>query len=231
MTKLPQLLGCDLPSRAGGQTDDGVYCSMRHGDHGAQMATHMGRVMAEVPPAPALSMAGDRPKGCRTTPHPARGLETGPAPSTYVPRRRTHPRRELLSIGEERAWLVRDGMEVEVDLTERQGRRRGRGLRHHRIPVDGTAESGEALPVYVQPGSEVYAGTLISNGSLTMRATSVGQDTVVGCQASTWPLPATASGRSRSARVSAGNRPFSRTSSATPRPVARASLAMPVAAV
>jgi len=54
------------------------------------------------------------------------------------------------------------------------------GYEHHRIPVGGTAESGEALPVHVQPGSEVYAGTLISNGSLTMRATSVGRDTVVG---------------------------------------------------
>lgn len=51
---------------------------------------------------------------------------------------------------------------------------------HHRIPVDGTTESGEALPVYVQPGSDVCAGTLISNGSLTMRAASVGQDTVLG---------------------------------------------------
>ncbi|WP_338060789.1 hypothetical protein [Streptomyces viridochromogenes] len=34
--------------------------------------------------------------------------------------------------------------------------------------------------MYAQSGSEVYAGTLISNGSVTMRATSVGQDTVVG---------------------------------------------------
>ncbi|KMS68821.1 hypothetical protein ACM01_37645 [Streptomyces viridochromogenes] len=58
-------------------------------------------------------MTGDRPKGCRAAPHPARGLETGPAPCTYVPRRRTHPRREPLSICEERVWLVRDGVEVE----------------------------------------------------------------------------------------------------------------------
>jgi cation-transporting P-type ATPase C len=98
---------------------------------------------------------------------------------------------ELLSIGEERVWLVRDGVEVEVDLTEVRTGDVVAIYEHHRIPVDGTTESGEALvdqaaitgealPVYVQPGSEVYAGTLVSTGSLTVRATSVGQETVVG---------------------------------------------------
>ncbi len=54
---------------------------------------------------------------------------------------------------------------------------------------------------------------------------------VAAGQAAGAPLPATTSGRSSSARRSAGSRPFSSTSSATPRPVTRASLAMSVAAV
>lgn len=104
---------------------------------------------------------------------------------------RSVPDSELLSIGEERGWLVRDGVEVEVDLAEVRAGDVVAVYEHHRIPADGTAESGaalvdqaaitgEALPVYVQPGSGVYAGTLVSTGSPTVRAASVGQDTVVG---------------------------------------------------
>ncbi|MER7110521.1 heavy metal translocating P-type ATPase [Streptomyces sp. NPDC000229] len=98
---------------------------------------------------------------------------------------------ELLTIGDERVWLVREGVEVEVGLDEVEAGDLVAVYEHHRIPVDGTVDSGEALvdqaaitgealPVYVQPGAEVYAGTIITNGSLTVRATSVGRDTTVG---------------------------------------------------
>ncbi|MEU0006701.1 HAD-IC family P-type ATPase [Streptomyces sp. NPDC006314] len=62
---------------------------------------------------------------------------------------------------------------------------------HHRIPVDGhvvsgealvdqAAITGEALPVYARDGTHVYAGTIVTSGSLTIRADSIGSDTTVG---------------------------------------------------
>ncbi|QUH03989.1 cation-translocating P-type ATPase [Saccharopolyspora erythraea] len=98
---------------------------------------------------------------------------------------------ELLTIGEEHAWLVRDGVEIEVPLEQVEPGDVVAVYEHHKIPVDGVATAGnalvdqaaitgEALPVYVCEGSQVYAGTVITSGSLTVAATSVGQDTTVG---------------------------------------------------
>ncbi|MFI9201118.1 heavy metal translocating P-type ATPase [Streptomyces sp. NPDC053048] len=98
---------------------------------------------------------------------------------------------ELLTVGEERVWLVRDGVEVEVALADVEPGDDVAVYEHHRIPVDGhtvsgealvdqAAITGEALPVYARVGSHVYAGTIVSSGSLVVRATSVGRDTTVG---------------------------------------------------
>ncbi|MFD5734892.1 heavy metal translocating P-type ATPase [Streptomyces sioyaensis] len=46
--------------------------------------------------------------------------------------------------------------------------------------VDQAAITGEALPVYARAGAEVYAGTIVTSGSLTVRAASVGAETTVG---------------------------------------------------
>ncbi|MFI6770722.1 hypothetical protein [Streptomyces sp. NPDC050355] len=94
----------------------------------------------------------------------------------------------MLTIGEERVWLVRDegaedgeGVEVEVALEEVAPGDVVAVYRRHRIPVDGqvvggealvdqAAITGEALPVYARAGAEVYAGTIVTSGSLTVRA-------------------------------------------------------------
>ncbi len=60
-----------------------------------------------------------------------------------------------------------------------------------KIPVDGEVLggaaavnqapiTGESLPVFRNPGDEVYAGTLVESGSLRVRAARVGADTTIG---------------------------------------------------
>ncbi|PJJ05993.1 cation-transporting P-type ATPase C [Streptomyces sp. 2333.5] len=119
-------------------------------------------------------------------------LNIGEFLQTLTLRRTRRAIEELLTIGEERVWLVREeGVEVEVALEEVVPGDVVAVYEHHRIPVDGqvvggealvdqAAITGEALPVYARAGAEVYAGTIVTSGSLTVRATSVGRDTTVG---------------------------------------------------
>ncbi|MFE6687626.1 heavy metal translocating P-type ATPase [Streptomyces sp. NPDC057743] len=119
-------------------------------------------------------------------------LNIGEFLQTLTLRRTRRAIAELLTVGEERVWLVREaGVEVEVALEEVAPGDVVAVYEHHRIPVDGqvtggdalvdqAAITGEALPVYARAGAEVYAGTIVTSGSLTVRATSVGADTTVG---------------------------------------------------
>ncbi|TVL90434.1 cation-translocating P-type ATPase [Streptomyces sp. SAJ15] len=118
-------------------------------------------------------------------------LNIGEFLQTLTLRRTRRAIEELLTIGEERVWLVRDGVEVEVALADVEPGDDVAVYEHHRIPVDGhvlsgealvdqAAVTGEALPVYARTGSHVYAGTILTSGSLVVRADSVGRDTTVG---------------------------------------------------
>lgn len=119
-------------------------------------------------------------------------LNIGEFLQTLTLRRTRRAIEELLTIGEERVLVVReDGTEAECALDEVQQGDVVAVYEHHRIPVDGHAVSGEALvdqaaitgealPVYAQEGSHVYAGTIVTSGSLTVRAEQVGRDTTVG---------------------------------------------------
>ncbi|MFE2094693.1 heavy metal translocating P-type ATPase [Streptomyces sp. NPDC002596] len=119
-------------------------------------------------------------------------LNIGEFLQTLTLRRTRRAIEELLTIGEERVWLVRDGgVEVEVGLEDVGPGDVVAVYEHHRIPVDGHVDSGEALvdqaaitgealPVYARAGTHVYAGTIVTSGSLTVRAGSVGRDTTVG---------------------------------------------------
>jgi cation-transporting P-type ATPase C len=118
-------------------------------------------------------------------------LNIGEFLQTITLRRTRRAIEELLSIGEERVWLVREGVEVEVALEDVAVDDVVAVYEHHKIPVDGVvvggealvdqaAVTGEALPVYTREGSEVYAGTVVTSGSVTVRAVSVGDDTTVG---------------------------------------------------
>ncbi|GAA0448828.1 cation-translocating P-type ATPase [Streptomyces olivaceiscleroticus] len=119
-------------------------------------------------------------------------LNIGEFLQTLTLRRTRRAIEELLTVGEERVWLVREeGVEVEVALSEVAPNDVVAVYEHHRIPVDGlvlagealidqAAITGEALPVYAHAGAEVYAGTIVTSGSVTIRAVSVGADTTVG---------------------------------------------------
>ncbi|MYW20574.1 copper-transporting ATPase, partial [Streptomyces sp. SID2955] len=119
-------------------------------------------------------------------------LNIGEFLQTLTLRRTRRAIEELLTIGEERVWLVReDGVEVEVALEDVAPEDVVAVYEHHRVPVDGhvvsgealvdqAAITGEALPIYAREGTHVYAGTIVTSGSLTVRAASVGRDTTVG---------------------------------------------------
>ncbi|GGX23758.1 heavy metal translocating P-type ATPase [Streptomyces chryseus] len=119
-------------------------------------------------------------------------LNIGEFLQTLTLRRTRRAIEELLTIGEEHVWLVReDGVEVEAALDDVEPGDVVAVYEHHRIPVDGqvvsgealvdqAAITGEALPVYARAESHVYAGTIVTSGSLTVRADQVGPDTTVG---------------------------------------------------
>ncbi|MCU1263530.1 MAG: Lead, cadmium, zinc and mercury transporting ATPase [Bryobacterales bacterium] len=99
--------------------------------------------------------------------------------------------RELLSTEDEEVWVEVDGVQLSCRVSDvkpgaivaiREGRR---------IPVDGVVEdgegaineasiTGESMPVVRSSGDKVYAGTVVIAGSIRIRATEVGEDTVVG---------------------------------------------------
>jgi len=99
--------------------------------------------------------------------------------------------RELLATPEEEIWVVIGGMEVLASpkdvhpgavVVARAGRK---------VPVDGAIEwgeatineapiTGESIPSVRSVGDPVYAGTVLLAGTIRIRVTSVGADTVVG---------------------------------------------------
>ncbi len=99
--------------------------------------------------------------------------------------------KELTALTPQTARVERDGVEQELPIGEvhsgdlvvvRPGERiavdgevvAGRAV------VDQATITGESLPVLVEPGSQVYAATLISEGSLRVRTARSGPDTTFG---------------------------------------------------
>jgi cation-transporting P-type ATPase C len=99
--------------------------------------------------------------------------------------------REMLSVGEEVVWRLReDGSEERVDLDQIQARERIMVHTGEKISVDGVVESGEAavdqasitgeyMPLGKAEGDEVFAGTVVKSGRLVIRAVKVGDQTAV----------------------------------------------------
>ncbi len=99
--------------------------------------------------------------------------------------------RELLATDDEEIWVAVNGVEVSmhakdvhrgVIVVARAGRK---------VPVDGVIESGEAtineapitgesMPAIRAAGDSVYAGTILMAGTIRIRVTGVGNQTVVG---------------------------------------------------
>ncbi len=103
---------------------------------------------------------------------------------------------ELVQLTPDTARIVGDdGMEREVDLSQVRVGTVVRVRPGENLPVDGVVTkgtstinqaslTGEAMPVDVQQGSSVYAGTTNLSGVIELRTTSVGQDTTIGKVAS-----------------------------------------------
>ena len=98
--------------------------------------------------------------------------------------------RELLELAPETAVLVTSQGDRVVPAAEIQPGDRLRVKPGERIPVDGVVEegetsvdesmlSGESMPVEKAPGSEVTGASVNKNGSIVMKATRVGSDTML----------------------------------------------------
>ncbi len=98
--------------------------------------------------------------------------------------------RQLLGMAPKSARLVRNGDEVDVPISSVQIGDVLRVRPGEKIPVDGVViegrssvdesmVSGEPIPVEKEAGSRVTAATINGNGSLTIRAERVGNDTLL----------------------------------------------------
>ncbi len=98
--------------------------------------------------------------------------------------------RKLLNLQPNTATLIRDGVELVVDVDEVQVDDVLLVRPGGRIPTDGELVSGEStvdesmvtgesMPVIKQPGDSVVGGCINGGGSFHMRATAVGQATVL----------------------------------------------------
>ncbi|HET9456123.1 MAG TPA: heavy metal translocating P-type ATPase [Candidatus Limnocylindrales bacterium] len=98
--------------------------------------------------------------------------------------------RRLVGLQAKTARLVRDGEEVEVELTLVQPGDLLRVRPGEKVPVDGVLVegmsavdesmlTGEPIPATKNPGDEVIGATINTTGSFVMRATRVGRDTAL----------------------------------------------------
>lgn len=98
--------------------------------------------------------------------------------------------RKLIGLQPKTAFIVQDGREIEVPLSEVQKDMILVVRPGERIPVDGVVRngrsavdesmlSGEPLPVDKKPGDAVVGGTINGEGLLKFQATRVGQETVL----------------------------------------------------
>lgn len=98
---------------------------------------------------------------------------------------------ELLEFQQKRAWVVRDGVMVEVPASALAVDNVVVVYHGEMIPVDGEiidgralidqkTITGESLPVVRAPGEPAYAATIVREGQLTIRAVRVGSATTAG---------------------------------------------------
>ena len=96
----------------------------------------------------------------------------------------------LMSLQPETATVIRDGVEVKVPIENVVVGERIRVLPGERVPVDGkvveglswvdeSVLTGESMPVEKTVNDDVYGATVNTTGSLMVRATGVGRDTVL----------------------------------------------------
>jgi cation-transporting P-type ATPase C len=96
----------------------------------------------------------------------------------------------MLEGNQKNAWIVVNGQEISIPITQLQQNDTVSVKLGSKIPVDGTvvegvavvnqaALTGEPIPVYKHPGDQVLAGSTIEQGTLYIRAERVGDQTSV----------------------------------------------------
>jgi manganese/zinc-transporting P-type ATPase C len=99
--------------------------------------------------------------------------------------------RELLATDGEEVWVLVNGAEVCLPASDVRPGAIAVARSGRKIPVDGVIESGEAtineapitgesMPAIRRTGDPVYAGTVLMAGTIRIRVTGAGSDTVVG---------------------------------------------------
>ena len=99
--------------------------------------------------------------------------------------------KDLTAMAPQMARLERDGTEVEVPIAQVKPGDTVIVRPGEKIPVDGEVTwghatvdqatiTGESMPLEAGPGARVYAATLVSLGSLRVRAVHIGPDTTFG---------------------------------------------------
>ncbi len=106
----------------------------------------------------------------------------------YVAQRSRKAIRNILEVAPANAYVMRDGMEVETPVADIRPDDVVAAHTGEKIPVDGIILDGDALvdeatingrseAVFKEIGDKVYAGTIISQGTLFIRTMKTGQDT------------------------------------------------------
>ena len=109
----------------------------------------------------------------------------------YVTDRSRRAIRETVQVAAKTTYVLEDGIEVEVPVERVMPGNRVLVHTGERIPVDGTVVEGEAVvdeahltgrsePELRKVGDMVYAGTIVQQGMLIIRAERVGEDTYLG---------------------------------------------------
>lgn len=109
--------------------------------------------------------------------------------TAYTMERTRKAIRDMLDVGEEYVWkLDRDGKIVKIGIKELKTGDRVLSHTGEKISVDGVVEEGEAVvdqasitgefvPAVKSAGSQVFAGTIVKSGGLTVRAEKIGDQT------------------------------------------------------
>ncbi|PIE73625.1 MAG: hypothetical protein CSA20_02125 [Deltaproteobacteria bacterium] len=96
--------------------------------------------------------------------------------------------REMLTGKSTTAWLLKDGIEIEVETSSLQSGDIISLQSGNRVPVDGVVEggvavinestlTGEELPVEKSTGAQVFAGTMVEEGALQVKVAKTGEET------------------------------------------------------
>ena len=104
--------------------------------------------------------------------------------------RASHAIKSLMELGAKQARVVRDLVEVSIDVSEVRPGDLMRIRPGEKIPTDGIVRvgtsavdrsmlTGESVPEEVGPGDEVFGATVNTSGSLLVEATKVGRDSAL----------------------------------------------------